>query len=93
MTVAAYVRDPNSVKDYKIDWQANGWLTGGDTITAATFTAPTGISISSSSFTPTTTTFFLTGGTVGVEYLIVVHITTAQGRQEDQTVIILCLET
>lgn len=93
MTVAAYVRDPNSVKDYKIDWQANGWLTGGDTITAATFTAPTGIAISSSSFTTTTTTFFLTGGTVGVEYLIVVHITTAQGRQEDQTVIILCLET
>jgi hypothetical protein len=83
------------------------YLTGGDTVTTSTWTVyvntdnganliastPPGIVVSTSSSAPTTTTVWLSGGIAGVEYLVVNHITTAQGRQEDQTIIILCINT
>lgn len=108
MTVFAAIKDPSAVKDYQINWAdpaapGGPFLTGGDTITASTWTVydPTGavltlgplIVINSSSFTTTTTTVVLSGGTLGVEYLIVNHISTVQSRQEDQTIIILCINT
>jgi hypothetical protein len=80
------------------------FLTGGDTLAASTWTVyqttnsglqplvsvPPGIVVGSSSFTTTTTTVWFTGGVAGTEYLAVNHITTAQTRQEDQSIIILC---
>lgn len=91
MAVSAYVKDPNARLDYTIDWSTD-WLVPTDTIVGSTFSAPTGITVDSSTFTATTTTVWLTGGTANTEYLVTNHITTAQGRQEDQTLIILCLE-
>jgi hypothetical protein len=83
------------------------FLTGGDTIVASTWTVyqttnsgasplvsvSPGIVVGSSSFTTTTTTVWFTGGVAGTEYLAVNHITTAQSRQEDQQIIILCINT
>lgn len=89
MVVAAYVKDPQSIKDYLIDWTP--WLSAGDTITGSTWTAPAGITIGTTSSTTMTTTVWLSGGVVGTEYLVLNHISTAQGRQEDQTIIILCI--
>jgi hypothetical protein len=83
------------------------YLTPSDTITASTWSVyvntnnganliastPPGIVVASSSYTTTTTSVWLSGGVAGVEYLVINHISTAQGRQEDQTVIILCINT
>jgi len=106
VTVFAAIKDPSAVKDYLINWAdpaapGGPFLTGGDTITASTWSVydPIGavlalgplIVINSSSSTVTTTTVNLSGGTLGVEYLVVNHVTTSQGRQEDQTIIILCI--
>lgn len=97
MTVFAAVKDPSAVKDYLINWAdpaapGGPFLTGGDTLVASTWTvSDPGIVIDSTSFTTTTTTVILSGGIVGTEYLVVNHITTTQGRQEDQTIIILCI--
>lgn len=81
------------------------FLTGGDTITASTWaiylttnsgsgpvlSVPPGIVVGSNSFTQSTATVWLTGGVVVTEYLVTNHITTAQGRQEDQSIIVLCI--
>lgn len=95
MTVAAFVKDPNVTKDYPINWAAR--LVSGDTITASTWVAEPGITIGTGGQAPTSTTtttlVWLSGGTVGVEYKVTNHITTAQGRTDDQTLIILILET
>lgn len=76
-------KDPNAVLDYGFDYSR--WLPSGDTITASTWTPDTGITVNSSSFTSTATTVWLAGGTAGTSYKVVNHITTQQGRQDDQT--------
>lgn len=81
-----YVHDPQSVLDYKVDWSA--WLAAGETISASTWTVPAGITQTTPapSNTTTTTTIWLTGGTLNASYSVTNHITTNQGRQQDQTI-------
>lgn len=84
-----YVKDPDATKDYKITWN---WVAdAGDTITASTWAEDPGnpdtaITIVSSSFTTNTATVTVAGATLGKVYAIVNHITTAGGRQDDQTI-------
>ena len=85
-----YRKDPDSVVDYTVDWTY--WLSGSDSIAAATFTAQTGLTIQSHSFTDTTTTVWLSGGTAGTSYRVTSHVTTSEGRQDDQSFIIDCRE-
>lgn len=87
--IAAFVKDPNAVNDYSVDWTLN---TGGDSIVGSTWVAPAGITVDSSTFNTKKTIVWLSGGTVGVNYRVVNHITTAGGRQEDKTIIIICQE-
>ena len=84
-----FIKDPDSVLDYTVNWLT--WLDG-DTISASTWTVPSGLTKDSDTFGDSTTTVWLSGGTVGKEYSIVNHITTAAGREEDQTLIIVCKE-
>lgn len=98
MGMSTFVKDPSAVLDYSIDWTK--WLTvgvGGDTIIASTWTPETGITVGSGGFapslTPTKTTVWLSGGTAGVTYKCVNHITTAGGRQTDMSILIVCQET
>jgi hypothetical protein len=79
-------KDPASRLDYPIDW--SDWLEDGDTITVSAWTVPAGITVATSSNTTTTATVWLTGGTLGQTYELVNHITTAAGREEDQTLLI-----
>lgn len=81
-----FVKDPNAVLDYLIDWSA--WL-GADTIATCTWTVPTGITKDSDSHTTTTTTVWLSGGTAGAQYTVANRITTAGGRTEDRSLSIL----
>jgi len=81
-----YVHDPNSVLDYTIDW--TDWLAASETISASTWAVPAGITQTTPapSFTNTGTTIWLTGGTLLTSYSVTNHITTNQGRQQDQTI-------
>jgi hypothetical protein len=79
----SYIHDPNAVLDYTVDW--SDWLVAGDTIISRVVTAPAGITKNSDSFTTTTVTAWMTGGTVGSRYEIIYHVTTANGRQDDRT--------
>lgn len=96
MVVAAYVKDPNAIRDFAVNWA----LDAGDTITVSTWTAEpvnpdTAIVIGANSFTnsPAPKTLVrLSGGTFSKEYLVRNRITTAQGKQEDHTLIVLCIE-
>jgi hypothetical protein len=80
-----FVKDPQAVLDYKIDWSA--WLED-DTISASEWSATSGITIDSDSFTDTDTTVWLSGGTVGESYDATNEITTDGGRTDDRTITI-----
>jgi len=86
MTANLFTKGPNSKLDYKIDWSA--WL-GTDTISVSTWTNPTGITKDSDTKTATTTTIWLSGGTLDVEYLIINKITTVGGRIDERSFSVL----
>jgi hypothetical protein len=81
-----FKKDPDAVLDYTLNW--TDWLVSGDTITAATSTPDSGITVDSTSFTTTATTTWLSGGTAGTTYSVVVHVTTDDGREDDRTITI-----
>lgn len=82
-----FIKDPDAVLDYAVDWSA--WLASGETITASTWTVDTGLTKNSDTHSTTATVAWLSGGTVGVSYLCVNHITTSAGRQDDRTLTIV----
>jgi hypothetical protein len=84
MAAKLYIKDPNSVLDYKWNWAS--WLQEGETITAATVTAEEGITVDSSSDEDGTVTAWLSGGTDGRTYRVVNQITTSQGRVDERTI-------
>lgn len=103
----AYEKDPADVLDYLNNWQPSTGLSTGqepflgetEVITDSTWVAydpdwvPTSdITIDSDSFTDTTTTVWLSGGTVAGLYLITNHIITAEGREKDWSFLIICKE-
>jgi hypothetical protein len=85
MTTPIYVRrwtqDPAAILDYTLDW--TDWL-GGDTITAASFSAP-GLTIVASGATAFAATVFLAGGADGSDYPVTCQIMTAGLRTDERT--------
>lgn len=77
-----FTKDPDAVLDYRWDW--SDWLDE-DTISSSDWVLPDGIVEDSSTHTGTTTTIFLSGGTVGTTYSVINRITTAAGRIDDRT--------
>lgn len=86
--IAAYQQDPDEVLDYGVDWGL--WLRPGDTISASTWAASSvNVTLSGDNFDDTSTVVFASlGGTVAVDdvYTITNHVTTAAGREADQTI-------
>ena len=90
------IKDSDSVEDFSVDWDhasataaaGTGYLGAGETITASTWTVPTGLTqdMPAPSTANGRTTIWLSGGTLGQDYDVVNHITTNQGRQADKTV-------
>lgn len=80
-----FLKDPQAVLDYTLDWDADDWL-GTDTIATVTWTLPAGITSASTSATTTTATNFLSGGTAGTDYDVACKITTAGGRTDERTI-------
>lgn len=81
-----FTKDPDAVLDYTLSF--TDWLPGGDTVINSVVTPDAGITATSSSFTTTTSTVWLSGGTDGTTYKVIVHVTTAAGRQDDHVMFI-----
>jgi hypothetical protein len=77
-----FTKDPDAVLDYEWDW--SDWL-GSDIIVSSDWVLPDGIVEDSSTHTDTTSTIWLSGGTVGESYEVVNRITTTAGRIDDRT--------
>ncbi len=76
-------KDPDEVLDYLGDWSDR--LPAGDDIATSTWLVPVGITKDSDSHTDTTTTIWLSGGTLNATYSLTNRITTDGGRTMDQT--------
>lgn len=85
----AFLKDPAAVLDYTLDW--TDWLAG-DAISSHTVTVPAGITLGSSTATATAVTLWLSGGTVGVSYAVVVRVLTLGGRTDERTIMIYVQE-
>ena len=78
-----FTKDTHAVMDFQINWVT--WLVT-DTIATSTWIVPDGLTKVSDSNTTTTTTIWLSGGTIGVLYELTNRITTAAGRTDDRTI-------
>ncbi len=87
--VQKFVKDPNAVLDYVINWAT--WL-GADTISSTSWAVPAGITKGTTSNTTTTTTIWLSGGTAGNSYVLVNRIVTAGGRTDDRSLLLIVQE-
>lgn len=85
----SYVKDPDAVLDYVIDW--SDWLDS-DTISTSDWTVETGITEDSDSNTTTTATIWLSGGTVNDRYIVTNRIVTVGGRTDDRSISIYVRE-
>ncbi len=91
MSIKKFKKDPNAVLDYTIDW--SDWLVSGDEIINATAVSVTaGLTIGSVTSTANVVTVWVSSGVAGSEYDVVIHVTTAGGRQDDRTITIVCRE-
>lgn len=70
----------NEVLDYGFNWSSE--LEVGETITSSTWSAETGITIESSSYTDTETLVWLSGGTVNSTYKVTNLIVTSASPTE-----------
>lgn len=81
----AFKKDPDAVLDYTFDW--GPWLAPiVDTIVAVTWLPDAGLTVGSSSFTATTATAFVSGGTADTTMNLTCRITTAGGRTDDRSI-------
>lgn len=96
-----FVKDPDAVLDYKFDWKAltngNGssdWLQSGETLSAHTIDADTGITVDSSALSDTNTsvTVWLSGGTAGTDYAVRCEVDTSASRTDERTMMVAVRE-
>jgi hypothetical protein len=93
--IPAFIKDPSAILDYKFDYAntTNGgtkadYLASGETITTATVTAETGLTVTSYSATNSSTsvTAWLSGGTVNADYLVTCRIVTSANRTDERSI-------
>ncbi len=83
------VKDPIAKLDFGWTWET--WLKG-DTITASTWTADTGLTLTGATFNTTNTSVWIEGGTAGDKLSATNRITTAAGRIDERTIVIAIKE-
>jgi len=90
----SFVKDPDAVLDYLVDFAAltNGnddedYLEAGETISSHTAVAETGLTVDSSATANTNTgvRVWLSGGTINTTYDVTVQIVTSSSRTDDRT--------
>jgi hypothetical protein len=80
-----FEKDKDAKLDYQIDYGV--WLKD-DTLFSSTWEVEEGLDIAAPapSITPTKSTIWLSGGTVGKSYRVTNHIVTLAGREDDRTI-------
>lgn len=74
-------KDPNAIEDYQFNWAAR--LNTGETISASTWSEPTGgISIDDDAHGNTTSTVRLSGGTARQTYTVTNHVVLTPSTRE-----------
>ena len=82
MSLRTFLKDPQEVLDFTIDWGL--WLDG-DTISSDIWTVGSGITSDLETSTSTTSTIWLSGGTLATTYTVANRIVTAGGRTAERT--------
>jgi hypothetical protein len=77
------------VLDYTVDWRP--WLKD-DLILTSTWTVPVGIANAGTTYSSSTSTIWLSGGTSGTTYAVYVTVTTVGGRTEKRTLYINAID-
>lgn len=83
------LKDPAAQLDYGRDWEP--WLDT-DRIVASTWTVPAGLTQVADTHTDTQTVVWLSGGVAGATYTITNQISTAAGRTDERSLVIVCAE-
>lgn len=83
-------KDPAAVLDYEFNWDT--WLGMSEIISSHVITGDAGITVDSSSESSGIVTIWLSGGTVGNNYAVACKITTNEGRTEERSIQIDCVE-
>lgn len=82
-------KSPDAVLDYAFDFTA--WLATNETISTATISVPTGITLyQAAQISAGVVTFWLSGGTSGNFYPIECTISTSQGRTDSRSFQLTC---
>jgi len=90
---ATFIKDPDAVKDYEIDW--SDWLQDEEVISTSAWAiveATPALVIDSSQTSSFASTVWLSAGTDGENYMVTNHILTDQGREDDRTIRVLVRE-
>lgn len=87
MSVQSFKKDPSAVLDYGFDW--SDYLITGETITASTWTVPTGLVEDSNEIADTSTKVWISSGTLGEQYTVANKITTTDGRIDERSLTII----
>ena len=85
-TITDWLKDPDAVLDWRWDW--SDWLADGESITESEMTVSAGLVKNSDSFSATSATVWLSGGTPGTPYSVANRITTSVGRIDERTITI-----
>jgi len=91
MSIGSAEKDPQAQKDYQVSWA--DWLADGEEISSFEVTVPTGLTQpQAATNTTSVVTFWLAGGTAGVNYTVWVKAATNAGRVDRQSVLIKVVE-
>lgn len=89
--IEVHFQGPEDVLDYTLDWD-DRWLEGGDEIQSSEWDVETGITVEGGSKAPSnttsTTTIWLSGGTVGQRYRVTNLIATSAGRLKERSFVV-----
>lgn len=77
------VKYPGEVIGLTFDW--SGYLSSDDAITASSWDATAGVSVSAGSFTSTTTASIVSSGSTNTDYCVANTITTQLGKTKRRT--------
>jgi hypothetical protein len=81
-----YIKDPNAVLDYVVNWAT---FLDVDTIASDSWIVPSGITSVLETNTTTTSTIWLSGGTLNSKYRLTNRVVTAGGRTDDRSIYVL----
>ena len=89
-----FPKDPSAVLDYPFNWNkaSSPWLQSGETISSYVITVEAGLTEDSASENAGVVTVWLSGGTAGEIYDVACLINTSNGRTDERTIQISCVE-